>query len=196
MAEIKSTMDLVMERAARMGMATSEELQQEEAGKTGMKLTAAYLNDESAGPLADELSNQKPSDQMNVRRGMIEALLRNLFLPRDDIAVSRVERSVKGVIELGGGAGDLTSICREMQHIIGQYSQHREQLREQLEEQIRMQYEQLLAQQTGMQAKGLHIDPTMQPKFKEEWSRVEAELDSQYNQALNQHKNLLQQRLL
>ncbi|NOQ45619.1 MAG: hypothetical protein GQ559_02945, partial [Desulfobulbaceae bacterium] len=59
MAEIKSTMDLVMERAARMGMATSEELQQEEARKTGMQLTAAYLNDESAGPLIDELNNRK-----------------------------------------------------------------------------------------------------------------------------------------
>ena len=43
MAEIKSTMDLVMERAARIGKATSEDLQQDEAQKKGMQLTAEYL---------------------------------------------------------------------------------------------------------------------------------------------------------
>ena len=43
MAEIKSTMDLVMERAARIGKASSEDLQQDEAQKKGMQLTAEYL---------------------------------------------------------------------------------------------------------------------------------------------------------
>ncbi len=43
MAEIKSTMDLVMERAARIGKASSVDLQQDEARKKGMQLTAGYL---------------------------------------------------------------------------------------------------------------------------------------------------------
>ena len=194
MAEIKSTMELVLERAARMGKASSEEIANDEAKKTGMQLIAAYLEGKGDSP-SQLLSRQDPQQQQAVRRGMVEALLRNIFLPRDDHARKRTEQATRGLLDLAGGAGDIVSICQEMQHVIGQYQQHREQLKSRLEEQMRMQYEQLLAQQMGGQAEGMQIDPTTQPKFQEEWARVEAELDGQYNQALAQYKEQLQQRL-
>ncbi len=195
MAEIRSTMDLVMERAARMGRATSEELARDEARKKGMHLAAEYL-DGKGGSLAEILADQPAGEQMAIRSGMLEALLRNIILPRDDMARQRSEKATRGILELGGGAGDLEAICREMQHIGGQYGQHRQQLRQQLEEQVRMQYEQMLAQQPELARQDIRIDPTLQPKFQEEWSRVKAELDDQYNQVLEQHKDLLRQRLL
>ncbi len=194
MAEIKSTMELVLERAARMGKASSEEIARDEAKKTGMQLIAAYLDGKGNSP-SELLSRQDPQQQQAVRRGMVEALLRNIFLPRDEHARKRTEQATRGLIDLAGGAGDIVSICQEMQHVIGQYQQHRDQLKSQLEEQMRMQYEQLLAQQMGGQAEGMQIDPTTQPKFQEEWARVEAELDDQYNQALAQYREHLQQRL-
>ena len=194
MAEIKSTMELVLERAARMGKASSEEIANDEAKKTGMQLIAAYLEGKGDSPL-EILGRQDPQQQQAVRRGMVEALLRNIFLPRDEHARKRTEQATRGCIDLAAGAGDIVSICQEMQHVIGQYQQHRDQLKSQLEEQMRMQYEQLLAQQIGGQAEGMQIDPTSQPKFQEEWARVEAELDDQYNQALAQYREHLQQRL-
>ncbi|HEB68932.1 MAG TPA: hypothetical protein ENI88_04850 [Desulfobulbus sp.] len=194
MAEIKSTMELVLERAARMGKATSEEIEQDAAKKEGMHLVAAFLDGKGEAP-SKLLAEQEPARQAAIRQGMAETLLRNLFLPRDEQAQERTEQAARGLLDLGGGAGDIASICQDMQHIIGQYRQHREQLRGQLEEQVRMQYEQAMAQQMGGQTEGLNIDPTMQPKFKEEWARLEAELDSQYNQALNQHREQLKQRL-
>ena len=194
MAEIKSTMELVLERAARMGKATGEEIEQDEAKKEGMHLVAAFLDGKGESP-SKLLADQEPSRQTAIRQGMAETLLRNLFLPRDEHAQERTEQAARGLLDLAGGAGDIVSICQDMQHIIGQYRQHREQLRDQLEDQIRMQYEQAMAQQMGVQTGDLHIDPTMQPKFKEEWARVEAELNSQYNQALNQHREQLKQRL-
>ncbi len=194
MAEIKSTMELVLERAARMGKATSEEIEQDEAKKEGMQLVVPYLDDKGDPP-SKLLAKQEPARQTAIRKGMAETLLRNLFLPRDEHAQERTEQAARGLLDLAGGADDIVSICQDMQHIIGQYRQHREQLRGQLEDQIRMQYEQAMAQQMGGQTDGLNIDPTMQPKFKEEWARVEAELDAQYNQALNQHREQLKQRL-
>ena len=194
MAEIKSTMELVLERAARMGKATSEEIEQDEAIKEGMHLIVPYL-DGKGEPPSKLLADQEPARQTAIRLGMARTLLRNLFLPRDEHGQERTEQAARGLLDLAGGAGDIVSICQDMQHIIGQYRQHREQLRGQLEEQIRMQYEQAMAQQMGGQAGELNIDPTMQPKFKEEWARVEAELDAQYNQALNQHREQLKQRL-
>lgn len=194
MAEIKSTMELVMERAARFGKASPEELAQEEGRKLGMQLSASYL-DGSETSLVALLEQQDPAGQMTIRHGMLDAMLRNIALARDEHQLARVERALNGLVELGGNAGDLRTICGELQQIISQYGQHREQLQGRLEEQVRMQYEQVLAQQTGMDTAGLNIDPTMQPKFKEEWGRIEAELVGQYGQALEQHKTLLTQRL-
>ena len=195
MAEIKSTMDLVMERAARMGKASTEEIQQEKAGKKGMKLAAEFL-DSTVDNLMTALTELPAEQQMAARRGMVEVLLRNIFLPRDDIARERTKKAAEGIVALGGGAGDLSSICAEMQHILGQFNQHREQLKQQVEEQIRMQYEQIMAQQgEGMQGDAMGMERNLQTRFQEEWARMETELSNQYNQALEQHKVVLKERL-
>jgi hypothetical protein len=194
MAEIKSTMDLVMERAARIGKASSVDLQQDEARKKGMQLAAEYLEG-TVADLVEGMSSEPGDVQTSMRTGMAEGLLRNIFLPRDDTQQGRTEKAFQGLIELAGGAGDVASICRELQQILGGYMQHREELRSQLEEQIKMQYQQLLAQQEGAGGEGYQVDPTRQPKFHEEWGRVEAELTSRYNEALEQHKAQLKQRL-
>ncbi len=195
MAEIRSTMDLVLERAARMGKASAEELEQEDTRKQGMKLAAEFL-DNKIDNLMNSLSELPGEKQMAVRQGMVEVLLRNIFLPRGETAKERTDKAAKGIIELGGGAGDLSSICAEMQHILGQYNQHREQLKTQLEEQVRVQYEQLLAQQgNGMPRDSMNPELALQAKVKEEWARLETELSDQYNQALEQHKSTLKERL-
>jgi hypothetical protein len=194
MAEIKSTMDLVMERAARIGKASREELQQDDARKKGILLAVDFLEDRNDN-LIDAIASFASAMQMAVRQGTAEGLLRNIFLPRDEAQRVRTDKAVRGIIDLSGSAGDVLSICREVQNLLAGYTQHGEELRRQLEEQIRMQYEHLLAQQKGMQQDKIKIDPTQQPKFKEEWSRIEGELNSQYGKALQQLKAELEQRL-
>ena len=194
MAEIKSTMDLVMERAARIGKASSEDLQKDDARKKGMQQTAEYLEG-NLPSLVEKIKNEKKEVQEAVRMGMAESLLRNIILPRDDLQQKRAEKASNGIVELAGGAGDVASICQELQQILKGYTQHREELRGQLEEQIKMQYQQLLAQQAGSTGSEFNIDPAMQPKFREEWDRIEVELTSRYNEALDQHKTQLKQRL-
>ena len=195
MAEIKSTMDLVLERAARMGKASQDDLAQESDCKQGMKLAAEFL-DGKVDNLMTALTQLPADQQVAARQGMVEVLLRNIFLPRDETAKERTDKAAQGVVELGGGAGDLSSICAEMQHILGQYNEHREQLKKQLEEQVQTQYEQLLAQQrSGMPGDSANPELALQAKIKEEWSRLETELSDQYNQALEQHKMTLKERL-
>ena len=195
MAEIKSTMDLVMERAARIGKASSDDLQREEAQKKGMQLTAEYL-DGTVTSLADSLHGMQAEIRQAVRTGMIESLLRNIFLPRDEVQQGRAAAAARGINDLAGGAGDISTICNELLQIIQGYMQHRDELQGQLEEQIRMQYEQLLARQGGgMREDEFKIDPSLQSKFREEWGRIEVELNSRYSEALEQHKENLKQRL-
>lgn len=194
MVEIKSTMDLVMERAARIGKASREELQQEEMRKKGILLAVDFLEGR-LDALKEAIGGYDKAAQAVIRQGAAESILRNIFLPRDDIQRQRADQAIKGAIDLSGGARDVTAICRELHTIFDGYNQHREQLRGQLEEQIRMQYEQLLARQQGVRSDRVKIDPTLQPKFQEEWSRIEEELSRQYSKALDQLKMQLKQRL-
>lgn len=186
MAGIKSTMDLVMERAARMGMATPDEMRHEENLKKGMQATAEYLNG-AAASLSDLLNQQDQAEHSSIRKGMLTSLVRNLFLPRDEEGIKRIGLAVQGIVELNSGAGDIAALCQELQTITSQYGQHRKQLYDQLKEQMRMQIEQMLMRK-GMKADGMKIDPTMEPQFKEQWARLEMDLDGQYGQALEQFK--------
>jgi len=191
MAGIKSTMDLVMERAARMGMATPDEMQHEESLKKGMQGTAEYLNGTKAS-LVEILGQYDQAQQPAIRKGMLSSLMRNLFLPRDEDGIKRIGLAVQGIVELNQGTNDIAALCKELQTITSQYGQHRKQLYDQLKEQMRMQIEQLLARK-GMKADGMKIDPTMEPQFKEQWARLEMDLEGQYGQALEQFKAQLKE---
>ncbi|WP_310600641.1 DUF6657 family protein [Desulfobulbus sp.] len=191
MAGIKSTMDLVMERAARMGVATPDEMRHEENLKKGMHCTAAFLNGTQPSLLA-LLEEQEPAQRAAIRKGMLASLLRNLFLPRDEDGTGRLGKAVQGIVELNRDSADISALCRELQTIASQYGQHRTQLYEQLKEQMRMQIEQVLMRK-GMKADGMRIDPTMEPQFKDQWARLEMDLDRQYGQALEQFKAQLQE---
>jgi hypothetical protein len=190
MAEIKSTLEKVLERAASMGSATQEELATEERIKDGMRMGADYLN----GNEVDFSSAlEQTSRSALIKRGVVQAFLRNIMLPRDDDQ-KRIERAMQGLLELGKGSGDLHSIFKDMKGILDHYLQHKKEIRQQVEDAFRQQMEQAMAQQTGQKGLGMKVDPALHPKFQEEWSRIKSDLDSQYNQALDQHKNLVAQR--
>ncbi|MDH3346891.1 MAG: hypothetical protein OEM02_02145 [Desulfobulbaceae bacterium] len=194
MAEIKSTLELVLERAARMGKASQKDMESEEAEKKGMRFAAEFL-DKKSDDITALLDTEQGEIQMKCRSGMVTGLIRNIYLARDEIQRERIKRALQGITDLSGQGGDIAAICGELENIIGQYEQHRQQVREQVENQFRMQVEQLLAQQ-GAQSQGnsADIDPTMHPKFAEEWTRVEGDLNSQYNTVLEQHKSQLKLR--
>ncbi len=190
MAEIKSTLEKVLARAASMGQATQEEIQAEEQVKDGMRVAAGYLQ----GSVPDFSSVLKaPNDPEPVKKGIVQALLRNITLPRGD-ENQRAEKAMQGLIELAKGSGDLVSVFKDMKGILDHYLQHQAEIRQQVEDAFRQQMEQAMAQQTGQAGLGMKADPTQHPKFQEEWARIKSDLDSQYNEALQQHKDLVAQR--
>jgi hypothetical protein len=192
MAEIKSTLEKVMERAASMGHASKEEITSEESVKNGMRLGADFLQGKEVDFSAAQASTQT---SVLVRRGLVQTLLRNIVLPRDG-DLHRSEKAMQGLLDLGRGSGDLVSIFNDLQRILDQYRQHKKEIRQQVEDAFRQQLEQAMVQQTGQAGLGMKIDPALHPKFQEEWSKVKADLDSQFNQVLKQHKDLVAQRLL
>jgi hypothetical protein len=190
MAEIKSTLEKVMERAASMGRASQEEIQSEEKVKEGMRMAADYLQGKEV-----DFSGILEATGVSalVKKGLVQVFLRNITLPRDDEG-QRAEKAMQGLLELAKGSGDLVSVFRDMKGILEHYQQHKKEIHQQVEDAFRQQMEQALTQQTGQKGLGMKVDPRMHPKFQEEWSKVKADLDGQYNQVLQQHKELVAQR--
>jgi hypothetical protein len=190
MAEIKSTLEKVMERAASMGRASQEEIQSEEKVKEGMRMAADSLQGKEV-----DFSGILEATGVSalVKKGLVQVFLRNITLPRDDEG-QRAEKAMQGLLELAKGSGDLVSVFRDMKGILEHYQQHKKEIHQQVEDAFRQQMEQALTQQTGQKGLGMKVDPRMHPKFQEEWSKVKADLDGQYNQVLQQHKELVAQR--
>ncbi|MEK6202132.1 MAG: hypothetical protein N2A40_06910 [Desulfobulbaceae bacterium] len=193
MAEIKSTMDMVMERAARMAARSVEEPDSQESERTGMRLAAEYIA-LALDDLSQALAGQAPAEQMAVRRGMARALMRNIVLPRDEALMATSLRALEGLAGMEQSASDVVAICAELKQILEQYNQHKEQIRKQLEDAVRAQIEQKVGQQESPAGGRMSMDPVMHPMYQKEWVRMLADLNLQYNQALDQRKELLTQR--
>jgi len=191
MAEIKSTMDMVLERAAKMAAAASPEVDNEDLLKTGMRLAADFLSNKETD-LAQLLAAQPAKDQVLIRKGMAQTLLRNIVLPRDEQLQASGKLALQGVLALGGKSGEIKSVCQELDQILGQYSQHKEQMTQQLDDAIRAQLEQ---QQMGKDQKSQSpVNPAMHPQYREEMTRMLTGLNNQYNDAMKQRKDMILER--
>lgn len=190
MAEIRSTMDLVLERAARMGRASADEMQRDELQRRGMQLGAEFLEtpSQAASQLQEQLRLAPEKERASLKAGMLSTMLRNLFLPRDENGSARMQRAVEGLLALHDNAAHVGELCRELQQLCERYIRHRKQIQDQLQEQMRAQIQQALARETGIKTDASRIDPTLDPRYAQEWAHIEAELSSQYGQALEQYR--------
>ncbi|MFW2365851.1 MAG: hypothetical protein ACN4GW_05500 [Desulforhopalus sp.] len=192
MAEIKSTMEMVLARAAKMAAEAAPVVENEDLIRTGMRLAAGFLNDTTTD-LAGTLSEQPGPDQMEIRMGMAQTLLRNIVLPRDEQLQESGKKALQGILALGGNGGDIKSICQELVQILEQYGQHKEQTTQQLEDAIRAQMEQQQQMAGNPDVQG-GTNPQMHPQYQEELSKMLTSLNNQYNDAMNQRKEMILQR--
>ncbi|HIJ79731.1 MAG: hypothetical protein OEY01_13430 [Desulfobulbaceae bacterium] len=195
MAEIKSTMEMVMERAARMAANAGPDVGGDDLLKDGMRLGAAYLRGEEAS-LAAKLDSCGEAERPQLRKGVVQALLRNIMLPRDAELQEPAVKAMNGLIEVGQGDDQLLQVFSEMKKILEGFLQHREQLRQQIEAQFTQQME-AMAQSKGQNSVGaMKLQPSHHPKFKEEWSRIQAELNHKYGEALDKLKDMVSHKLI
>lgn len=188
MAEIKSTMEMVLARAEKLA-ATATTAENDEFIKKGMRIAAEYLSHQDID-LTQELQNHPEKNQREIRRGMAEALLRNIVLPRDEDLKTSGGFALQAIQSLGGNNSEIQAACQELSQILDQYNQHKEQTTQQLEDAIKAQLEQ--QQMANGQADSQeNINPAMHPQYQEEMSKMLTSLNSQYNDAMDQRKSVL-----
>jgi hypothetical protein len=190
MAEIKSTLEMVMARAARMADRAGNISQSSSLEEKGMRLAAQFLGG-SLPDLNQALDQQNPAELVEVKKGVTKALLRNIILPRDEFLLASSKNALQGIKDMEPSSAELADICSEIMQILDQYGQHKAQIKQQLEDSIRSQLE----QKFGPQATNMSLNPNIHPKYQEEWSRMKGELNEQYNQALDQRKAMISQRI-
>ncbi len=192
MAEIRSTMDMVMERAARMAARAEDVPADQATEQRGMRLVAEFLEGKHSA-LMPLLEKEVSADRDAVRRGMAKSLLRNIVIPRDEQLMESSLAAIAGLLEITKSGGDLEALCLELKQLLEQYSQHSEQMKQQLEEAIRNQLAQQVQEQTGESPDPATIDPCRHPQYQKEWAQAQTNLNDQYGQAFEQRKDILLQ---
>ena len=90
---------MVLARAAKMAEEAPAVTDDESLIKKGMRIGADFLNKKNTD-LHEELNNQRTEDQIPIRKGMAQTLLRNIVLPRDEELKQAAAVAIRGILSL------------------------------------------------------------------------------------------------
>jgi hypothetical protein len=192
MAEIRSAIEIAMERADRLGRATKEELETDKWINRGHRIVARYMQGEIKD-LETGFSDIPGNDLPLVLKGAIEILLRHIILPRDKDQWPDIKKALSGFVELKGSAAN--QIIPRIEQLLQSYEQTRDQYYEQLKMQMQNHLggiKQAISQQYGA-AIASEIDVNSLPEFQKEWSRISSEINDQFEQQLIPLKEYLEE---
>jgi len=192
MSDIKSAHEIAMEKVKKLGEATDEERLKWKYTPEGEKLAVRYLK--QGCNLAVELSQYEENMRRYIVEGAAEILIRNINLPKDDSAKKNNKSAMDGLKDLKSDKVSVENVYSNMRRIFNHYMEQGEQQRKQAYESLKTEFEarvrQAVQQQLGSLV-GIKIDVQKQPQFQEEWRKIEAQLDSQYLNLLNEYKQEL-----
>jgi len=192
MAELKSAFEIAMDRAKKMGAASPEEVKKWDLVPQGERLAARYLKDECS--LTAELSKYDDEARVYVAEGARGIFLRNIDLPRSDVAKGINRMAMEGIKGLKADKGGVENVYTKMRRLFKHYEQEGEQQRREAHEAFKREFQARLEQQAQQQGLPIpvNIDVEGQPQFQEQWRRVLVQLDEQYYRLLEEYKRELE----
>ena len=192
MGDIKSAREIAMEKIEKLGKATDEERLKWKYVPEGERLAARYLEQDCN--LVVELSQYEETARRYIIEGAGNILIRNINLPKDDLAKRNNRRVMDGLKNLKNDKVAVENVYSQMRRIFNHYVEQGEQQRGQAYESLKAEFEakvqQAVQQQLGSLMR-IKIDIERQPQFQEEWRKVQTQLDSQYLHLLDEYKQEL-----
>ena len=190
--EIKSALEIAMEKAEKLGTVSEEERLKWKHVPEGEKLAARYLKQNLN--LVAELSQYEENAKRYVVQGAKDVLIRNISLPKNDLAKRSNKRAMDGLKTLKRDKVGVENVYSRIRRIFDHYIEQGEQQRKQAYESLKAEFEtkvqEAVKQQLGSFA-GIKIDVERQPQFQEEWYKLQSQLDSQYVRLLDECKQEL-----
>jgi hypothetical protein len=192
MGEIKSAAEIAREKIEKLGEVTEEERLKWKYVPEGEKLAARYIKTDCN--LVNELNKYEERAKKLVIKGISDILLRNISLPRNDVARRITKKAMEGLKTVKIDKVAVENIFTKIRHIMDHYTQQGEQQKRQAYESLKTEFEarvqQAIKQQMGVNAQ-MKIDIEKQPQFIEEWQKLQAQMESQYMTLLDDYKQEL-----
>ena len=192
MSDIKSAREIAMEKVEKLGKATDEERLKWKYIPEGEKLAARYLKQDCN--LVVELGQYQENVTKYIIEGAEDIIVRNINLPKDDLAKRKNRQAMDGLKTLKSDKISVENVYSKLRRIFEHYMGEGEQQRQQAYESLKTEFEariQEAAQQQLGSLVGIRIDVERQPQFQEEWRKIQAQLDSQYQKHLDEYKQEL-----
>ncbi len=190
--EIKSALEIAMEKVARMDEPTEEERLKWKHVPEGEQLAARYLK-ENVNLIA-ELGQYPENIKKYVIQGATEILIRNISLPTSERATRNNRKAMEGIKTLKSDKVSVENVYSRIRHIFNHHAEQGEQQRKQAYEQLKAEFEakvQQAAQQQLGTVTGARINVERLPQFQQEWHRIQRQLESQYLKLLDEYKQEL-----
>ncbi|MFC1971723.1 hypothetical protein ACFLV0_07390 [Chloroflexota bacterium] len=192
MGDIKSAAEIAREKIEKLGEVTEEERLKWKFIPEGEKLAARYIKEDCH--LDTEINKYEEKARKYVTESINDILIRNINLPGNDIARQMNKKAMEGLKAIKKDKVSVENMFSKMRHVLEHYVKEGEEQRRQAYESLKSEFEakiqQALKQQTGINS-SMKIDVERQPQFQEEWRNLRFQMDSQYNNLLDEYKHEL-----
>ena len=190
---IKSAREIALEKIEKLGQATEEERLGWKYLPQGESLAVKYLKDDCN--LLAELSQYQENVKKYVIRGASEVLIRNIDLPKNEVARKKNKKAMDGLKLLKNDKVNVENIYSKVRYLFTHYDEQGEQQRRQayqsLKADLEARLQKAVQQQTGTAVAAGKIDVEKQPQFQQEWRKLQTQLDSAYLVHLSEYKQEL-----
>jgi hypothetical protein len=186
LADIKSALELALEKAEQYGRASKEELTRDQYRDQGRQLAVNFLR--NGVDLDAALAGLDAAAQPEARTAIKEVLLRNIILPRDGEIDPRMAHALEG---LALAAQDRKAMARqkaELEQILQNFLQVRSNAFQQLKARFGAGIGQMQRAMEAQMRQRVKLEVEQLPQFQEEWRKFQGQLLGQFEPMLEQLK--------
>ena len=191
--EIKSALEIALEKAERIGKASKEELELYQLKEEAQRLSAKFLRNELSDfedKFNEFLQNKTSQQKRIIYQSVIDVFLKNIVLPKSEYQLEDGKKALEGLKIIFKRVPELSKVYQQIEKLLKEYYTHKETLYNELLKRFNTGVEALehaLSDQLGTEVK---INVEEHPQFKEEWNKIKEKLDEEYGKQLEYLKNL------
>jgi hypothetical protein len=182
LAEIKSALELALEKAEKYGRASQEEMDLAQYRDQGSRLAVQYLKGE--GDLVADLKSLAPPAQAAARQAIKEVFLRNLGLPRGNTVDPSQDQALEGLLLVADHPKAMAQLQAELEQVLQTFLQVRNNAFQQLKSRFAAGVGQMQKAMEAQFQQKVNLEVEHLPQFQEEWRRFQGQLLDQFTPML------------
>jgi len=193
MGEMKSSWQIAMEKAEKLGKVSPDEINSIKYVPEGNRIASQYLQDEKSDLMAEMAKYPVDDAAKYVKKGIDEILLRNISLPHNEEDMRRTNRAMAGLRLIKEDKKQLESVLGLINNLVNQYQLALKQTYEEFKKKAETTIQQASRGARPQRGDQMPLEQRLQIQIQEEWRQIHSELDAQYGKALDEHKQKIRE---